>query len=400
MLRLSPPPARPVDLTVRLETSILEVDRTAWDGLDHGQSPFLEWGFLAAAELSQSIGPGTGWDPHYLLVEIPVASGAKPANLVGAVVAFRKSHSYGEYIFDWAWARAAARGGVPYYPKLVMAAPATPASGRRLLLSRDGGVDRDRVVAVVTAAVRELADTLGCSSIHWLFCTHEEQVALINHGFLPRASFQFHWQNDGYTDFSEFLGRLVSRKRKQIRKERRRALEAVDALEFVGGPDLSESDLDAIDRYYRGTVHAHGGKDYFNPGFFHRLRDHMPEHMQFARARQGGKVVAGALYLETDQALYGRYWGCDRDIEFLHFEAAYYAGIERCIDHGLALFEAGAQGEHKLLRGFVPSPTYSAHWIRNRALGEGVRRFLQQEAMEVKMYMDHLREFSPYKREQ
>lgn len=385
-----------MDLTVRVVTSLDDVPARAWDALDHGASPFLRHGFLRALADSGSIGEQSGWDPHYVLVEAPSANGAGPC-LVGAVACFGKQHSYGEYIFDWGWARAASRAGVRYYPKLVIAAPVTPATGRRVLLSRDADVDRGAVVNALTGRVRELADELDGSSIHWLFCGPQEQQMLARHGYMSRASFQFHWHNDGYDDFDDFLSRMSSRRRKQIRKERRRAREGVDAIEVLEGSALGDAELDALDRFYRRTTWMHGGRDYLRPGFFHLLQRTLPEAMTFAVARRAGEIVAGALYLETRDGLYGRYWGCDEEIPFLHFELAYYVGIEHCIDRKIALFEAGAQGEHKLLRGFSPAPTYSSHWIRHAGLRDAVGRFLREEAGAISPYMRELEQFSPYK---
>lgn len=362
-----------------------------WDALDHGASPFLRHGFLRALEESGSIGPRSGWHPAYLLAE----DGDR--NLVGAVAAFIKTHSYGEYIFDWGWARAAQHAGIPYYPKLVVAAPVTPATGHRVLLAR--GADPLEVTEALAGGVRELADRAECSSIHWLFCTEDESSRLRDLGFTPRASYQFHWHNAGYEDFEGFLAALTSRKRKQLRKERRRALETIDSLSFVPGKELSGSQIDAMDRYYRSTVEGHWGSDYLRPGFFHKLVESMPEQVLFADAKRAGDTVAGALFLETEQALYGRYWGCDQQIDLLHFEVAYYSGIERSIERGIPLFEAGAQGEHKLLRGFMPSRTYSNHWIRDPAFAKGIEQFLRSEALEVQMRMNALACAAPYKKE-
>lgn len=398
-----------MDLTVRAVNDLASVDPAAWDGLDHGASPFLEHGFLRALELSGSIGPDSGWAPIYLLAEVAeqTSPGAPGARLVGAVPCFIKSHSYGEYIFDWGWARAASRAGIPYYPKLVVAAPVTPATGRRILLRRDlSEAERRGVALALIESVRALADAADCSSIHWLFTTADEHELLREAGFMSRLSFQFHFRNEvvgptgpegSYADFDAFLATLASRKRKQIKKERRRALEPLDRFEFVPGGELSDADVEHLDRFYRATVFRHYGQDYLQPGFFRELRRLLPHRVQFARAIQGGDVVAGALYFETEHALYGRYWGCTRQIEFLHFETAYYAGIERCIARGLPLFEAGAQGEHKLLRGFVPAPTFSSHSVRHPGLRDAVRRFLAEEASAMPSYMKELEQFTPYK---
>lgn len=391
-------------LRVRCVSSIEEVERSAWDALEHGPSPFLSYGFLRALEVSGSIGQGTGWHPFYLLAEVDSegrergAGSTAASNLIGAVPAFVKSHSYGEYIFDWSWASAAQRAGLAYYPKLVIAAPVTPATGRRVLIAP--GVDPDHVTAALVAGVRELADQAGCSSVHWLFCTAEEQQRLARLGFAARLTFQFHWHNRGYGSYDDFLAGLSSRKRKQLRKERRRAQDALDGpIEFVPGSALGEEALAALDRYYRATVYAHGGADYLQPGFFHALAQELPDTMLFAQARRRRRLVAGALFFETAHGLYGRYWGCDQNIEFLHFETAYYAGIERCIARGIPLFEAGAQGEHKLLRGFLPAPTYSSHWMRHPGLHQAIVELTAREAPAVEERMRWMAEHGPYKHE-
>ncbi len=380
-----------MELSIRTARSIESVNSADWDALEHAPSPFLEHGFLTALERSGSIGASAGWDPVYLLAELE-------GDLVGAVAAFVKTHSYGEYIFDWGWARASERAGLRYYPKLVIAAPVTPATGRRILLSPSLSPERRELVAkTLVAAVKEVADQARCSSIHWLFCTEEEQALLEDMGFASRLTYQFHWHNRGYEDFDGFLGELASRKRKNLRKERKKAHANVDELRFVSGAQLEPEDVAAMDRYYRSTVQNHGGWDYLQPGFFAHLVEIMPERVQFALVTRAGQRVAGALFLETPQALYGRYWGCDEELDCLHFETAYYAGIERCIERKIPLFEAGAQGEHKLLRGFLPSPTYSSHWIRHGGLRRGIEEFLAQEALGVSRHMRELAAYAPYK---
>lgn len=381
------------------------VDPAAWDALDHGPSPFTEHGFLRALELSGSVGQGTGWEPRYVLVEAGAAEGVGGGRrLVGAVACYRKTHSYGEYIFDFGWARASMQAGVPYYPKLVVAAPVTPATGRRLLVAPGlPPAERDAVIEKLLAGVRGVADELECGSVHWLFCSAEEHAVLAKAGHAPRASFQFHWHDrpgQGYADFEEFLAALASRKRKQIRKERRRALDAVDGpVELVAAADWARDDIARLEAFYRRTCLMHGNEGYLTPEFFELLPRMLPRRARFARVKQRGETVAGALYFQSDRALYGRYWGCSREIPFLHFEVSYYAGIEHCIRERLPLFEAGAQGEHKLLRGFLPAPTYSNHWMRHVALREGVERFLRAEAREVVPYMEQLARWSPYRKD-
>jgi predicted N-acyltransferase len=376
---------------VRLASSISEVDRDAWDSLDHGPSPFLRHGFLRALEESGSTG-GTGrkrsgWAPVYILAE-------QAGRAVGAVAAFVKDHSYGEYIFDWGWANAAQRAGLPYYPKLVIAAPATPATGTRILLAKDAP---DATAGALLAAVRHIADETECSSIHWLFCTEAEQLLLEQHGYFPRKTLQFHWKNRGYKTFDDFLGELKSRKRKQLRKERKKAQDAIDSLAWRTGSELSREQLDDLDRFYRTTTANHHGRDYLRTGFFHKLAQYLPEAMRMVEVMKDGRRIAGALFLETDQALYGRYWGADTHVDLLHFETAYYAGIDRAIEKQLPLFEAGAQGEHKLLRGFEPSPTYSAHWVAHPGLSAAIEDFTQREAAAMEHELAEMAKFGPYR---
>ncbi len=378
---------------VRVEPRIGDVADAAWDALDHGPSPFLRHGFLRALEESGSTSRRSGWTPAYVLVE----DGA--GRLVGATAAFVKAHSYGEYIFDWSWASAAARFGVDYYPKVVVAAPLTPATGKRLLLAPDlDAAARAAVTGAIIAGVHAIADQVEASSIHWLFCTEDEQAALAAAGLAPRATFQFHWHNQGWRDFDGFLGALASRKRKQLRKERARVAAQIDGIRWISGRDASPELLAAVDRWYRGTVEEHGGHDYLRPGFFERVAALLPDETMIAEVTAGGRRVAGALYFETAHALYGRYWGSDVQLDCLHFETAYYAGIDRCLARGLALFEAGAQGEHKLVRGFEPSPTYSAHWLREPRMFAAVRASLEREREAVAHHMAELAQAGPYRR--
>lgn len=378
-------------LAIRAAGSIREVDAAAWDGLDHGASPFWRTGFLRALEDSGSIG-GTGrarsgWTPVYLMAE-------RGGVLVGAVAAFVKDHSFGEYIFDWGWANAAQRAGIRYYPKIVVAAPATPANGQRILLA--DSEDREIARALI-AAVRALADQAEASSVHWLFCTEREQAELIAAGHFGRTTLQFHWHNRGYRTFDDFLGQLKSRKRKQLRKERQKARAAIGGLRWRTGGELDTAALDDLDRFYRNTTEEHGGRDYLRAGFFHRLAETLPDAMRMVEVTQGGARIAGALFFETDRALYGRYWGADRHVDLLHFETAYYAGIDRAIERGLPLFEAGAQGEHKLLRGFQPTPIYSAHWIRHAGLANAIAVHTAQEAAAMRNEIAELAKYGPYR---
>jgi uncharacterized protein len=381
-------------IATRVIRRIGDVDAEAWDRLDHGGSPFLRHGFLSALEETGSIGRRSGWQPRYVLAE-------RAGALVGAAAAFVKDHSFGEFIFDWEWAHASHRAGLEYYPKLVVAAPLTPATGPRLLRAPElSDADRRAVAIALVGAIERTAEEEDCSSVHVLFCTEEERDLLCELGLAARASFQYHWHNRGYRDFDDFLARMSSRRRKQLRKERARAREAVDAIELVPGRDLSVRDLRDLDRFYRINVAAHGGSAYLERGFFAALARCLPDAMLMARAVRGGRAIAGALFLETERALYGRYWGATEDVPLLHFEVTCYLGIERCIARGTPLYEAGAQGQHKLLRGFEPSPTHSAHRMFHPALDRAVRAFLREEAPAVARHMERLAGVGPFKEEQ
>ncbi|MBL4637036.1 MAG: N-acetyltransferase, partial [Kofleriaceae bacterium] len=278
------------DITIRSLSSLERVDSALWDGLCHGDSPFQKYGFLRALELSESVGPGTGWLPQYLLVE-------EDGELLGACAAYLKTDSYGEYIFDWAWARASPRFGVSYYPKLVVAAPFTPATGNRLLIAPEA--DRELVQRAIASGIVGLCEKHQLSGAHVLFCTDNEAAALEKLGLARRSSVQYHWHNRDYTSFDEFLAALKSRKRKQIRKERSRAQAAVDSIEFVFARDWQEEDFEALDRFYRKTVAEHGGFDYLRPGFFRHVAECMSDTVLYCRVINDGVIVAGALFFET-----------------------------------------------------------------------------------------------------
>ena len=386
---------------------------------------------MRALEGSQSIGGSSGWQPGYLVIrgpkhplaatetprrdesgtpepELSARDEAKDSDaspneseaqvIWGAVAAFVKDHSYGEYIFDFQWAQAAQRAGLSYYPKLVVAAPVTPATGPRILIHPALGEElRKSVQVALIEAVREFADATRCSSIHWLFCTAEEQALLEELEFTPRDSLQYHWHNRGYADFDAFLGEMQSRKRKKFKKERRRVHEQIDALEWREGDAIGPEQIAAMERFYRRTTSEHWGRAYLEPGFFELLVEHHRDRVRFVEVTHRGEVAAGALFLETEGALYGRYWGASVELDCLHFETAYYAGIERCIEKKIPLFEAGAQGEHKLLRGFEPSITRSAHWMRHPGLHRAIAEFCEHEARELSARRGELASYGPYR---
>ncbi len=355
-----------------------------------GDDPFLQHEFLLALERAGCVGGDSGWEPRHIALHAEGSS-----RLIGAVPLYLKHHSYGEYVFDWAWADAYVRSGREYYPKLVAAVPFTPATGKRLLVA---DTDRDEVAALLIEATREVADATGASSLHWLFPAATDLDLLTKHDLLARTGCQFHWSNPGYSDFEDFLSGMTAHKRYNIRRERRRVREADVTAEVLQGAAISSELWDVCYRFYRATIRAHGGIAYLTREFFHMIGETMANHTVLVVARQKREYVGMAFGLRNAHTYYGRYWGGRPDIPGLHFETCYYAPIEYCIAQRIGRYEAGAQGAHKLARGFVPTPTYSAHWLRDPMLRRAVADFLKREHGSVGQYMDELSEHSPFRR--
>jgi predicted N-acyltransferase len=380
-------PAGADALQVKLVQGIGQIDAATWDACIGPDQPFLSHAFLSALEDSGSAGQRTGWLPLHLVAE----SGGE---LVGCAPMYLKSHSYGEYVFDWGWANAYERAGGKYYPKLQVSVPFTPVPGPRLLVRPgQGGPAR----AMVAHGLVSAAEQLGVSSLHVTFCREAEWHELGRAGLLKRQGVQYHWHNRGYVTFDDFLGALKHSRRKTIRKERARVAEQGLSIEVLTGDLLTPDIWDAFYPFYRSTVDKRWGGAYLSKRFFERLGATMPECVVLMMARHQGRYVAGALNLMGENTLYGRVWGCRREFEFLHFEACYYRAIEFAIERGLARVEAGAQGPHKLQRGYEPVPTYSAHWIRDPGFRTAVERFLTQERAEMACEIDQLRELLPYR---
>ncbi len=364
-----------------------EVDADAWDRLQTGPSPFCEHAFLAALERSGSVGRGTGWQPLFLCAW-------EGDELVGAVPAYLKGHSYGEYIFDWSWAEAAQRAGLPYYPKLVVAVPFTPATGRRILLAPGAGEDVARALA---AATMDAASQLGASSVHWLFVTQQERDLLADVGYHPRLTLQYHFRNQGWETFDDYLGAMRSKRRREIRRERRKVAEQGLTVRMLGGEELDDEHWRAIERFYRDTSSRKWGQAYLSSDFFVQIRETFSHRVRFAAGYAGDDLVAGALCFERDEGLYGRYWGCDARFEQLHFETCFYAPIEDCIERGVQLYEAGAQGQHKIPRGFLPTGIHSAHWVAHPGLHDAVGDFVEAEARQNRRVIEALAQHSPFR---
>ena len=368
--------------------AITELDPVQWDTLA-GSDPFLSHAFLSSLERTRCVGPGTGWHPA------PVVVRDDAGVLVGAAPLYLKDHSFGEYVFDWAWAGAAQRAGMAYYPKLVAAVPFSPVTGSRLLVHPHA--DAEAVRAALLAGARELAERYDCGAVQWLFPTASDLAHLTAAGYLPRHDVQFHWQNHGYGDFEAFLGDFSSAKRKQTRKERRRAEEV--GLDYVirHGDEITPTQWAAFHRGYAVTTEMRGAPAYLNRAFFEAIGEQLGDRLVLCSAERDGDIVASALNLRSDTALYGRYWSALEEHDFLHFELCFYQGIDYAIAHGLERFEGGAQGEHKLKRGFRPTFTHSAHWIRDPGLSEAVADFLARENAAVRQYAEEAEAHLPFK---
>ncbi len=359
-----------------------------WDGCAGTANPFVRHGFLAALEETGSTGPRTGWLPRHALLR------DQAGRLVACAPMYVKAHSYGEYVFDHGWADALERAGGRYYPKLQVAVPFSPVPGPRLLV-RDGA-DRAGLRQTMAAALAECAAALDCSSAHITFCTEAEQRACVEAGWLARTGMQFHWHNAGYRDFADFLDALSSRKRKAIRKERLHAREGLE-LRILTGPEITSRQWQRFHRFYLATVDRRWGQAYLSRAFWPRMADRLGEAVVLMLAERDGEMVAGALNLRGDDALFGRNWGAVIDQPFLHFELCYYMAIEYAIAERIARVEAGAQGEHKIARGYLPAPTYSAHHIRHPGLRAAVGEFLERERPAVRARMQELAAQSPYR---
>jgi len=369
--------------SIEVVDTLAGVDPGEWNALA-GPQPFARHEFLSALIETGCASRRSGWLPRFVLLR-------RAGALTGAMPLFAKTHSYGEYVFDWAWAEAHERHGVPYYPKLLSAIPFTPVRGRRLIAH--GEADRGALLA----AALELAK--DCSSLHILFPEEDEARVMQAQGMHLRRTVQFHWRNEGYADFESFLARLSHARRKNIRQERRRVREAGVDLRWILGANLTSEDWAFFNRCYRGTYAAHGSNPYLNLAFFSRLGAALPHNVAMVVAEREARPIAGALFLYDEEALYGRYWGALEHVPLLHFECCYYQAIEFAIARRLKRFEGGAQGEHKLFRGLLPVESLSAHWLAHPSFSRAVEDFLEREEGRVARYVNELCEHSPFKSE-
>ena len=366
-----------------------EIPASEWNRVAHSSQPFVRHEFLAALERQGCVGERYGWLPRHILAR------DDSGRLVGATPLYLKFNSYGELVFDWAWADAYQRQGLDYYPKLVSAVPYTPATGGRLLTAPDADAGAVRRLLADTAV--DFAASRSLSSLHWLFPSHEEAEMLQRHGLMLRVGCQFHWHNRGYGSFDDFLGALTARTRKTLRRERARVLEAGIRHDIRLGGEVSDREWTQWQRLYESTFERKSGIPTLSEGFFREIGRTLPEQVVLIFARRHGEVIAGALCLRSDDTLYGRHWGCFERHDALHFETCYYQGIEYCIGQGLTRFEPGAQGEHKVARGFLPARTWSAHWIAHPGFRQAIARFLDQETAAMEDYMRNIETQGPYR---
>ncbi|HZF74812.1 MAG TPA: GNAT family N-acetyltransferase [Acetobacteraceae bacterium] len=378
------------ELTLTLHRAIAEIPAEDWDACAGDANPFVSHAFLHALEASGSVGARTGWLPQHAALR------DKAGVLVGCAPCYAKSHSQGEYVFDYAWADAYERAGGSYYPKLQVSSPFSPVPGPRLLVRPDAGLDRGALGLGLMQACGEL----GLSSVHATFCEREEWETLGAAGWLQRLGVQFHWHNRGYGSFDDFLGQMASRKRKALKRERRDVAESGLVLRTLRGAEITARHWSAFNRFYRATTDRKWGRSaYLNARFWPLLGEALGDKVVLMVAERNGEPVAGALNLLGRDALYGRNWGAVVDVPFLHFELCYYRAIDFAIEHGIPRVEAGAQGEHKIARGYMPVETYSAHWIAHAGLRGAVAAFLDRERPAMQAEIEALAELSPYRKE-
>ncbi|WP_420010504.1 GNAT family N-acetyltransferase [Tateyamaria sp.] len=386
------------EIEIRVLPSLSQIDAATWDACACPEAaegarpndPFTTHRFLKALEDSNSVGPGTGWQPQYLQATLA-------GQTIGVAPMYAKGHSQGEYIFDHNWAHAFDRAGGRYYPKLQMAVPHTPATGRRFLTHPD--FPEAGFSALVQGAV-QLAKNNDLSSLHVTFCTEDEKDLGTELGLMPRMTQQFHWLNDGYGSFDDFLATLSSRKRKNIRKERKQAQAFGGTIQTFSGDDLRPEHWDAFWEFYQDTGARKWGTPYLTRRFFRIAQETLRDDMALVLAERDGRYVAGALNFVGAHTLYGRYWGCNEHHPCLHFELCYYRAIDIAIARGLDRVEAGAQGEHKLARGYLPTQTHSLHWVGDPGFADAIARYLDAERAAVEEEIEILTDYGPFKRTQ
>ncbi len=381
-------------LEIRFVDSIAEIGPSAWNELTGTENPFTRYEFLYALENTGCTIEATGWKPQHIAL-YSIEEGSK--RLKAVMPLYEKTNSYGEYVFDWSWANAYQTHGLDYYPKFVSAVPFTPSHGTRLFT--DASVSKDDVAKLIFEKLKERSELIDASSWHILFPTEEENQLFEAIGIPARTACQFHWFNRNYSSFDEFLSTLNSRKRKNIRKERQKVAEQGTRFETIEGVDITEQHWDTFYQFYQSTYMMRGMQGYLSQGFFAEIGQAMPEQLFMIVALDGDKIIAAALFFRNSEKLFGRYWGNGRDYQFLHFETCYYQGQEYCIQHGLKSFDSGAQGEHKIQRGFEPITTYSNHWIANQSFAQAIRNFLDEERPHMERYKKEASGLLPFRKE-
>jgi len=355
-------------MDISFHRRITDIPAAEWDALHDGENPFLLHAFLDTLESLGAAVPENGWTPHHLLIR-------EDGRAVGAVPLYRKTNSWGEFVFDWSWAHAYQRAGRYYYPKLVAGVPFTPVTGPRLLVGPAGTDRRRQLVRILASELERLSD----STLHVNFVAEPDAIALESEDLLPRQDVQFHWRNRDYRDFEDFLAALSHKRRKNMRRERRRVAESGVVFDVVTGDRAGPEHWDAMHRFYADTFMRHLNRPVLSRDCLEELGRRLGEAVVMVLARRDGRYLAGALFMRGADTLYGRYWGCAEDLPDLHFETCYYQGIEFCIQQGLQRFEPGAQGEHKLLRGFEPVLTRSFHLVRDPLFRDAIARVLDEE---------------------
>lgn len=386
------------EVTIRIEQSFKNIAQSAWDRLSGASktsesapyNPFNSWAYLSALEESGSATAKTGWMGHHLLME------NQAGQLLAAMPCYLKSHSQGEYVFDHSWADAFERAGGRYYPKLQASIPFTPATGPRLMVAP--GVDPISAYAALSSGLAEVARQLGVSSAHVTFLPDDERQSFEEAGFLPRTDQQFHFVNEGYADHDAFLETLASRKRKTLRKERRTALENGITIDWLTAKDLTEDIWDQFFAFYMDTGSRKWGRPYLTRAFYTLIGERMADDILLVMAKREGRYIAGAINFIGSEVLFGRHWGCIEDHPFLHFEVCYHQAIDFALSKGLKKVEAGAQGEHKLARGYQPVTTHSAHYISHPGLRRAIADYLDHERREVAHAQEYLGEHTPFRK--
>lgn len=377
-------------ITVRVEDSLASIDAESWNAMVADTSPFVRYEWLRAMEVTGCVVPDEGWMPQ-------IVSAWEDDVLLGALPMYLKGNSFGEFVYDWSWANLAARLGLSYYPKLIVASPFSPVTGTRILTNPmlDDGA-RDEVFELLVRASLRVADQESISGLHFLFMPPWQADKMRELGFMIRVAHQYHWKNEGYESFDDFLGKFRSKKRRNIRRERRKVAEAGVEIRTLSGREMRRADLDQLFAFYSNTCERYvWGRQYLNRDFFEEIHQKMPDSIRGFFAHHEGSVIAGTFNMQDEDRLYGRYWGSKVDMPNLHFETCYYAMIDFAIDQGIGAIEPGQGGEHKYDRGFEPETMYSAHWIKNPRLSQVLDVHLKQERHLVIQEVERMQDQSP-----